>query len=370
MKPGWIAWVIAVFDIIAVLIAVLVDPGPDRAPGLLYVAGIGSFVLVGALLRTRVPGNPIGGLLIASGSVFAIVVILGVYADLAALRTPPWPAADLAGTLGNGLFVFPFAIAFIGIPLVFPDGHLPSRRFRWVVWFAIADGVAWMSNVLLSTSFDEFNLVATLVSFGGAMLAIGLRYRRGTLVERQQIKWPLATAGLGFILLMASLFTSEVFPELSQAIVIVGRLVFFALPIVIGIAVLRYRLYEIDRIVSRTIGYGLVTGMLVIVFGVGVIALEAVLAGVTATQGETLAVAGSTLVAFALFQPLRRRVQRAVDRRFDRSRYDGERTSAAFSERLRDEVDLVTVTADLDATVRGVMAPTGLSVWLRGETGR
>ena len=334
----------------------------------MYTLGIASFVLVGALLRSRVPGNPIGALLITAGTLLVVSASISAYANLAVLQTPPWPAAGFARTVGNGMFIFPFAIAFIGIPLIFPDGHLPSPRFRWVAWLAIADGAAWTSNVLLSTSFDEFNLVATLVSFGGAMMAIGLRFRHGSSVERQQIKWPLATAGLGVLALAGACSRRRCSRNSRTCSSVVGILIFFALPVVIGIAVLRYRLYEIDRIVSRTIGYGLVTGMLVIVFGVGVIALEAVLAGVTSTQGETLAVAGSTLVAFALFQPLRRRVQRAVDRRFDRSRYDGERTSAAFSERLRDEVDLTTVTADLDATVRGVMAPTGLRVWLRGET--
>ena len=136
-----------------------------------------------------------------------------------------------------------------------------------------------------------------------------------------------------------------------------------ACPLAIGIAVVRYRLYEIDRIISRTIGWALVTGLLVAVFIGGVLALQALLADFT--QGQTLAVAASTLVAFALFQPVRRRVQRAVDRRFDRARYDGERTAAAFAERLRDEVDLVTLAAELQGTVGAAVRPTISSLWLR-----
>jgi hypothetical protein len=135
------------------------------------------------------------------------------------------------------------------------------------------------------------------------------------------------------------------------------------LPIAIGIAVLRYRLYEIDRIISRSIAWAVVTGVLVAVFAGGVVALQAALAGFT--QGETLAVAVSTLVAATLFQPLRRRVQRAVDRRFDRASYDGQRTVEAFAERLRDEVALDAVVADLHQTVATSIKPTSFGLWLR-----
>jgi hypothetical protein len=132
----------------------------------------------------------------------------------------------------------------------------------------------------------------------------------------------------------------------------------------IGIAILRYRLYEIDRLVSRTIGWAIVTALLVAVFAGMVVGLQAVL---PVTSGDTLVVAVSTLVAFALFQPLRRRVQRAVDRRFDRARYDGERTASSFAERLRSEVDLGNLRADLLATATGAVRPGDASIWLRRE---
>jgi DNA integrity scanning protein DisA with diadenylate cyclase activity len=134
-------------------------------------------------------------------------------------------------------------------------------------------------------------------------------------------------------------------------------------PVAIGISILRYRLYEIDRLISRTIGWALVTGVLVSVFAGGVLALQAILAGFT--QGQTLAVAASTLMAFALFQPVRRRVQRAVDHRFDRERYDGERTAAAFADRLRDQVNLAELETDVIQTVASALRPTSTSVWLR-----
>ena len=139
------------------------------------------------------------------------------------------------------------------------------------------------------------------------------------------------------------------------------------LPIAIGIAVLRYRLYDIDRLISRTIGWAIVTGIVAAVFVGVVIALQALLAGVT--QGETLAVAASTLLAFALFMPLRGRVQRAVDRRFDRARYDGEQLVGAFAERLRDEVDLETIRAEVPATVDAAVRPATVGLWLRERAG-
>ena len=137
-------------------------------------------------------------------------------------------------------------------------------------------------------------------------------------------------------------------------------------PLAVGIAILRYRLYEIDRIISRTIGLALVTGLLIAVFASSVVALQAALTGFT--QGQTLAVAASTLVAFSLFQPVRHRVQRAVDRRFDRARYNGERTAAAFADQLRDEVDLPSLQRQLAGVVGTAVRPDGVAIWLRDAT--
>jgi hypothetical protein len=134
-------------------------------------------------------------------------------------------------------------------------------------------------------------------------------------------------------------------------------------PVAVGIAVTRHRLYEIDRLLGRTIGWALVTGLLVAAFGTMVVGLQTLLGDVT--QGQTLAVAASTLVAFALFQPVRRRVQSAVDHRFDRSRYDGERTAAAFAECLRDQIDLASLETDICATVATALRPNSTGVWIR-----
>ncbi len=179
-------------------------------------------------------------------------------------------------------------------------------------------------------------------------------------VERQQIKWFAAAAARGSV---APRLHGIREPDRTRLTCSPPVVVIPLVPIAIGVAILRYRLYEIDRIVSRTIGWAIVTGLLVAVFAGLVVALQALLAPVT--NENTLAVAASTLVAFALFQPLRRRVQRAVDRRFDRARYDGQRTVDAFAERLRGSRDLTTVDEALLATVASAMQPQSATVWLR-----
>jgi hypothetical protein len=181
-------------------------------------------------------------------------------------------------------------------------------------------------------------------------------------VERQQLKWLLVAMVPAAILLPLSLQ-----PDISAAVPMIGTLSVATLPlaaVAVAIAVLRYRLYDIDRILSRTIGWAIVTVILAVVFVGVVIGLQALLASVT--EENTLAVAASTLVAFALFQPLRRRVQRAVDRRFDRARYDGELTVTAFGSRLRDQGELTAIRVDVLATVDVVVRPSSKSLWLRG----
>ena len=266
-----------------------------------------------------------------------------IYADIGMTQDPPWPAWLVARIAGDVTFVIPFFLAFIAVPLVFPDGRLASPRFRWIVRLAFADIAAWtLLNILVDSTgkprdpsveflapvaavLQTFFLVASVICFVGAIVAVSLRFRRGDSVQREQVKWLAADVAIAAILLSLSIVLSTSNPVLASTFSGFAIIAMFALPIVIGIAILRYRLYEIDRIISRTIGWAIVTGVLVAVFAGLVVALETVLAPFN--RENTLAVAASTLVAFALFQPLRRRVQRAVDRRFDRARYDGQRTS-------------------------------------------
>jgi hypothetical protein len=203
------------------------------------------------------------------------------------------------------------------------------------------------------------NIYLPLALILGIVAAV-LRYRRGTDLERRQLKWFGAVVALS----LSAFLVATLMPDpLGQWAWIVASLSLGLVPIAIGVAVLRYRLYEIDRLISRTIGWALVTVVLVGAFVLLVLGSSAVLEPLTG--GNTLAVAGSTLVVAALFTPLRARVQRAVDRRFDRARYDGERLIGAFGERLRDEVDLEVIRADVLGTVDAAVRPASVGLWLR-----
>ena len=297
----------------------------------------------------------------------------------ARVRLTTGAATGTRRVIGDLLYIYPIVIALIGIPLYFPDGRLPSPRFQWVVWLIVAVPLVWTVEGLYHSgpvadgpsqdivaailgTLEIFILVGTLTGFGAAVAAVVTRFRRGDPVQRQQIKWLLAVVSLGALVWPASWMLDST--PAGNVLPTVGFTILFALPVVIAIAILRYRLYEIDRIVSRTIAYTAVTGILAVVFAAVILVLQGLLAWFT--QGQTVAVAASTLAVAALFQPLRNRVKRLVDHRFDRARYDAERTAVAFAGRLRDEVDLETVTDDLGATVRAVLAPTGIGVWVRG----
>ncbi len=347
----------------------------DPVSTLIVVAAVALFASIGALLIRRVPANLVGALLLATATAQVVGTGLGMYGTAGTAAVPPWPAAALILALGDVWFIAPFVIALIGIPLVFPDGRLPSRRFRLVVWVTAAGlvlqargGLPLLAPGLADPDavVNVLNVVSVLLlvlGFGGGAAAVRVRFRRGDPVQRQQIKWLLAVAGIAAIFFPLAMVFGATDSWLDTAFWLVGLLAYLALPVAIGIAVLRYRLYEIDRLVSRTIGYLVVTATLAVVFVGGILLFEAVLAPVTG--GNTLGVAVSTLVAAALFGPLRRWVQRVVDRRFNRSRYDAERAVAAFVAQLRDDVDLESVSADVLGVVDRTVAPATVGLWIR-----
>jgi hypothetical protein len=384
-RPRW-PWVVAVASLGLFVTANLADPSAeaDLLWTGMFTGILAAFVIVGAILTTRVPGNAVGPVLLFSGALLATTIAIGTLSIVgAATGALPMEVVALAGLINDAGFTLPIIVVLIGIPLIFPDGRLLSPRWRWIVVLAV---VAYLCSVTaqalgpgpvgasgLPNPFavpalypvlevlDAFANGSSVIGFGAAIAAIVVRYRRGDPIERQQLKWPAASIALALVFPIAF-----VVPEgpIADTAFLLGLIALLTLPIGIGIAVMRYRLYEIDRIISRTLSWGLVTGVLILVFGGLVIGLQALLDGWT-QGGGTLAVAASTLIAFALFQPLRRRVQRAVDRRFDRARYDGERTAAAFAERLREEVDLGTVQTTLTGSVEHALRPAVIGVWLR-----
>jgi hypothetical protein len=388
-----IAWVIAAAGtaMVATLLASYASQAADASAAqivavLSLLIGMLAFVLCGALIVSRQPRNIVGWLLMIPGLVLpASTLVTNWLGSMPAPQQVSPLLWLLLWSLGWSWLLLIFPI--LHLLLTFPDGRLISRRWRWAVALEVAmvaiflgftaleqdlrvlvdDEVAWtIANpigVLPNDMFDEWLAVpweiGLVVITVASAAAVVVRFRRGSTVEREQLKWPLlAVVVFGAVYAGSALEASLV----GDASILFG-LALAGIPISVAIAVLRYRLFAIDHIISRTVSWAAVTAILLGVFIVGVLGLQALFSGVT--QGQTLAVAASTLVSFALFQPVRRRVQRAVDRRFDRARYDAERIVGGFSERLRGEVELRAVEDELVATVGGVLRPTGVAIWLR-----
>ncbi|MFL5675414.1 MAG: hypothetical protein ACJ779_10430 [Chloroflexota bacterium] len=385
MTPGGrariaVATIVAVTSLAVYVLIPILDS--DLTGELIFGAATASFVLVGLLLVVRAPANRIGALLLASGALLAFGYGCDVYGRAGAHADPVWPGSVIASVLGGAFFIVPIALALVIIPLIFPDGHLLSRRWELMVWLVAVSLAAGIIGSLLgpttatvgvpnplfvpelrglSEALTGFASSTSLIAFSGAAAALWLRYRRGDAIERQQLKWLLAVAGLAAIFFPIAFIVPV--QLIDNVAFILGSLTLIALPLAIAVAVLRYRLFEIDRIVSRTLSYAVVTGLLAVVFVAVILILQTAFAGVLG--GGSVPIAISTLAVFVLFQPVLRRVRRAVDRRFDRARYDGERTAAAFADRLRWETDMERVTGDLRATVDDAVAPSSLGVWLR-----
>ena len=363
----------------------------DQADNLVIAGVIGlPSAAIGVLITRRQPGNPLGWLFLVSAVCQFIGTDGGGYALLAYHFGHHLPLASVALALdqiwGPSLVVFAVSI------LLFPDGRL-SRFWRWVlrvyaVSFAtllVATAVA-IAGALAAhpVRVDEngglaavdypvgwFNAVQFMILVLILALSLSfivrqaLSWRRATGERRQQLKWLASGAFVSVVsLIVAGNFgSSGNGPTGPTLLGVLTSLVWFgvaALPVSIGVAILKYRLYEIDRIISRTLAYAIVTGLLV-----GVYAGLVLLATEVLRFSSPVAVAASTLVAAALFNPVRRRVQHTVDRRFNRARYDAERTVTAFAARLQDAVDPDAVRADLAAMVHTALEPTHVSVWLR-----
>jgi hypothetical protein len=344
------------------------------------VLGVVSAATVGAVLASRRPRHPVGWLLLTLGlSVGAAGAATG-YANYGALARPvALPGADYAA-LYHSISILIMAASLGFALLLTPTGSLPSPRWRW--WARVAAAappLAAVSTALLpfeppyqsvANPFAVPDLagplrVADTVLWAVTVLAITVaagsllvRFRRARGVERQQLRWLALAAGLTGALLVAMVALAPTGNEL-----LLGWLTALCLalpPLATGAAILRYRLYDLDRIISRTLAYGLLTLLLGLGYAGVVLGL-----GLLLPNDSSLAVAAATLAVAAVFQPARRRLQQAADQRFNRRRYDAANTIATFSARLREEIDLDTLTAELLAVVHQTMQPTRASLWLR-----
>jgi hypothetical protein len=375
---------------VAFALASLVVPGAEALPSrptiltvLVVTCVLLSYPLVGTLVVIRRPDNPIGWLFVVLGLGFIAGYFSTEYIGRAQISGWPLPGAVLVGWVGNWSFVVDMGIAFAWIPLLFPTGHLPGPRWRIVAWALVITMTLGVASIALrpgpldATNFGDVEnpfgvpALASILSMIDAIyfpaiailgvICVGslfVRFRVSSAVERQQIKW-LMLATASFIVALGAALATQ-----GEALFLLALVAAAGIPVSAGIAILRYRLWDIDRVVSRSIGWAVVTFLLLAVFAIAVVALMALLTPITSEN--TLAVAASTLIAFALFQPLRRRVQQAVDRRFDRARYDGQRTVDAFAERLRNEVDLRSLEGEIASVVNDTVRPASATVWLRG----
>lgn len=348
-----------------------------------------AFSVVGALIVYRRPGNAVGLVCLLIGFASALNSLSIEYSVYAVLTDPGGlPGGQIAAWLANWTWVI--YVGFMGtvLVLVFPDGRLPSPRWRPVLaaallgmamaatGFILSPGrfvsVPWASNPfgieglasVLAVLEAGFFLVALMMV--AAAVSMVLRFRRSRGVERQQIKWFASAASLLAVAYVGQVFYSLLTGTLGDSTsnqrvfqtAIVA--VFGVLAVGVGIAVLRYRLYQIDNVISRTVTYALITGTLGAVYVVLAFTL-----GQVVPANSDLAVAASTLAVVALFAPLRRRIQERVDRRFNRIRYDAARTLERFSERLRHATDVSALRGDLSNITGAIMEPAHLSVWLR-----
>jgi hypothetical protein len=362
----------------------------DPVQDVMLWAGFGAFAVVGAVLVAKRPTNLIGWIMATIVLMVAILPLGGAYATyVMATHGRPDALAVLGAWTQNWYWYVLVSLVLVYLPLLFPDGRLPSR---WWLPVALVAGIGTIGTVVLGALADTllveegpgyeidnpigieglgyvedlpvFGVLLVLLGVGiiGAVTSLVVRFRRSRGIERQQMKWIVYAA-----VLLPLVFVSDLLPDA------VGNLLFglilVAIPTAIGIAVMKYRLYDIDIIINRTLVYGPLTATLALIYVGGVVGLQALFRTLTG-QESTLAVVASTLAIAALFNPLRRRVQALVDRRFYRKKYDARKTLETFSTKLRDETDLGALSDDLLVVIQETMQPTHVTLWLRPDTAK
>ncbi len=371
----------------------------ENVTGVMLGVGFGAFAVVGALLVVRRPTNAIGWILSAIGLMVSTIFGAGSgYATyVMATRGQPDALAVFGAWAANCLWFVMLALALIYLPMLFPDGRLLSRRWLSV---AVLGGIGTLGFVLPGALVDTIPVnevpgrgianpigieglgkIEDLPIFGaveglflvaavGAVASVVVRFRRSRGVERQQMKW---FAYVIVVLIGGSVLTGGIADVtgvgwLEKSSYVLSLTGLMCLPIAVGIAILRYRLYEIDLIINRTLVYGPLTATLALMYFGGVATAQLVFRALTSQQQQPqLAIVASTLVIAALFNPLRRRIQSFIDRRFYRRKYDARKTLEAFSSRLRNETNLQALNGELTRVVRETMQPEHVSLWLRPQ---
>jgi hypothetical protein len=387
-RSTWVAWsMLAVFLADYGIGVLLSADGGHLLEDSTFLLGFAAFMTVGTIIVAHRPGNAVGWIFSAIGLLTATGWLATAYAARANPGRPDAPPGAVLAAWYTSWYWYPTIALVLVFPLLlFPTGRLPSARWRPVAAAAAAATVGITTLIALKpTLTDEENYTVRnplglawvppdpeqsavgavlvgllLVCMCAAGLSLVLRFRRARGVERQQLKW---FTYAGALMILSLLVGDYLLPDSSLVEVLAG-LIIALLPVAAGIAILRYRLYDIDRLINRTLVYGALTALLGGVYAAVVLVLGQGFGGVGG-EPPSWAVAGATLAVAALFQPARRRIQVVVDRRFNRRRYDAAKTVEAFSARLREQVDLDTLTGELLAVVNQTVQPTTASLWLR-----
>jgi hypothetical protein len=388
------AWAVLGCVVLLVLMVLALSLGTGANVDLFPIAML-AFPVVGALIASRQPHNPIGWVMLAVGVVAGLDALSVFYIDYALSINPgSLPRPDIALALNAPLWVPLIGLMGTFVILLFPDGRLPSPR--WRPWARLCAAALVLNFVGIMISPDAFVYpgirnplvidalrpfldaswpVILLIPIGivGCAVALIRRFRRSSGQQRLQLKWLAAATGT-----IATIYLTAMVPSVlldspwdgtgSRWLVLlqnVAALSFVLIPVAAGIAILKYRLYDVDLIINRTLVYGALTAVLALVYVGGVVGLGGILRELTGQQDNNLAVAASTLAVAALFRPARGRIQGFIDRRFYRRKYDAAQTLESFSARLRDEVDLDELSADLLTAIKDTMQPAHASLWLR-----
>jgi hypothetical protein len=393
-RAAWLVWPLWTLVVATIALGFLLWPVSEVALVPLVLSTAVPFATVGAFVASQRPNNPIGWLFIAFGAAAALRFTGSQYATYTLLtHRGSLPAGDFIASFAVhlwhpalGLLTFSF--------LLFPHGRLPSRRWRFVAWLsAISCATALISGMLEYEFLHEYTwpenmsfvrplftgpvaevaatvfwyssmvILAMLFASGGSLV---LRLRRSVGEERQQLKWVVYSVALLAFTLPSTILVIIMVRSLEDVRVFFAVL-FPLIPIAVGIAILKYRLYDIDILINRTLVYGPLTATLIALYVLGIVVLQRLFVILTGQQ-STLAVVASTLAIAALFNPLRRRIQGFVDRRFYRRKYDARKTLETFSATLRDETNLDALHDDLVGVVRETMQPAHVSLWFRPDT--
>lgn len=343
---------------------------------------------VGLLIATKRTDNAIGWIYLGCGLWISVAIANTGYTGWATMVRPGGFGGTASEWFGNWPWA-PLLAVFLTFPfLLFPDGHLLNARWRPVAWGAGAVTVTWTLSVAFSSTqytdasgqpkqnpytpdalrglVDALEFVALgfLLALGLSVWSLVLRFRRGGYRERSQIKWLILAGFVSALFMVQSLLT-----EWTSSDTVLLAVVLSLLPLACGVAILRYHLYDIDRIIGRTTAYAMVTAVLLVVYAVVVTSLTSLVPG-TGPSGEAASwtVAVATLVAAALFRPVLTWARRVVDRRFNRERFDAERAVEAFARRLRDEVESSHVQADLLILLGSTLQPSSAGLWIQERT--